>query len=238
MGIQIFQGYNKLSAFEELPFLFPDAAAAHQAYDGKLGDLITQDILEPVGVKVLCYWENGFRHFTNNKRPITTPDDMSGIKFRSAQSPLRIKMFEILGSSAIPMAFPEVFTGLQQGTVDGQENPLPVIESSRFYEVQKYLSLSGHIYSVAMFLMNPARLASFSPEDQKIIADASIVARDLQREINAKEAETALAKMKEAGIEVNTVDRELFVEKVQPVWDIFRADGGDYLIKAALEYVK
>lgn len=115
MGISIWQGMNPKAGVEELPFLFKNEEMAHKALDGDFGNKIASEVIEPTGVKVLSYWENGLRHFTNSKKPINIPDDMKGIKFRSAESPIRIDMFNTLGASAIPMAFPEVFTGLQQG---------------------------------------------------------------------------------------------------------------------------
>lgn len=238
MGASIWQGYDERAALEEVPFLFKTPEEAHRAYDGKFGDVFAEEVLEPVGVKVLAYWENGFRHFTNNKRPIVKPEDMSGIKFRSAQSPIRVKMFNIMDASAIPMAFPELFTGLQQGTVDGQENPLAVIDSSKFYEVQKYLSLSGHIYNVGVFIINPKLWKSLTDEQRDIIMEAAETCRDLERQIIASENSQILKKVKEEGMEVNEVDKEAFLETVKPVWDFYIEENGPELLDLAVESSK
>ncbi len=232
-GIGMFQNYSPKAGVEELPFLFKDVASAQRAADGEFGQLVAKQIMEPLRLVTLGYMENGFRHFTNNKRPIVMPDDMKGIKFRSAPSPLRIKMFEALGSQAIPMAFPELFTGLQQGTVDGQENPLSNIHASKFYEVQKYLSLSGHIYSFAPVIVNQAVWNGLSQEDRDLIQQHMDAAIQYQRALCRETEEKLLADMKNAGMEVNSIDREAFVAKMGPVWDLYIKQNGDELLQAA-----
>lgn len=235
MGISIWQGYDPRAAMEEIPFLFQTAEGVHKALDGEFGNVLAKDVLEPVGVKVLAYWENGFRHFTNNKRSIVKPEDMSGFKIRSAESQIRLEMFKNLNASAIPMAFPELFTGLQQGTVDGQENPLAVIESSKFYEVQKYLSLSGHIYNAGVFIINPKLWGSLTEEQRSIIQDAANECRDYERNIIAAEEDAILEKLKAEGMIVNEVDKEAFLETVKPVWDMFIDQYGSELIDLAIK---
>lgn len=235
MGISIWQGYDSRAAIEEIPFLFENEAAAHKALDGEFGKILAESVLDPIGAKVLCFWENGFRNFTNNKRSIVAPDDMKGIKFRSAQSAIRIKMFNTLGASAIPMAFPELFTGLQQGTVDGQENPLAVIESSKFYEVQKYLSLSGHIYNAGVFIISPKLWNSLSEENQAIVLKASKAGRDYERELLGLENAKTLENLKASGMEVNEVNKEAFIKAVQPVWDDFKKEHGSELLDLAVK---
>jgi len=238
MGISIWQGYDSRAAIEEVPFLFQTPEEAHKALDGKFGNILAKDVLEPVGVKVLAYWENGFRHFTNNKRPIEKPEDMKGIKFRSAQSPIRVAMFRTLDASAIPMAFPELFTGLQQGTVDGQENPLSVIYNSKFYEVQEYLSLSGHIYNAGVFIINPKLWDTLTDEQRSIIKSAAEECRNYQRSIIASEEEDILKKVKEEGMKINEVDRKAFVNAVQPVWELYIQENGRDLLDLAIESSK
>lgn len=184
MGMSNWQNMVPETAIEELPFMYPDVTAARAAFDGAYGDYVKQNWIEPTGVKVLCFWESGFRHFTNNVRPITTPDDMKGIKFRSAQSEIRVKMFEALGASATIISFNELYTALQQGTVDGQENPLSIITANDFYEVQKYLSLSGHFYSTALFIVNPDFWNSLPAEYQDIIMKAAQDCRDYDRQLS------------------------------------------------------
>ncbi len=238
MGISIWQGMDGRAGVEELPFLFTDSDMAHSALDGDFGDLLAKDVLEPTGVKVLSYWENGFRHFTNNKRAIVEPEDMNGIKFRIAESPIRVDTFNTLNASATPMAFPEVFTGLQQGTIDGQENPLSVIESSRFNEVQKYLSLSGHIYNAGVFIINPKVWESY-PEDVKAaIEKAAAEARDFERELIGEGDLEIADKLEKSGMIVNEINKDAFLQAVNPVWERFTEKYGNELLDAALKYKK
>ena len=226
-----------LGYIEELPFLFSDAEAARRAYDGDLGKAFT-DMCADHGIKVVNYWENGFRNMTNNTRPIVTPADMAGIKFRIANSDIRQQTFEVLGANAIPMAFTELFTGLQQGTVDGQENPLSIIETSKFYEVQKYLSLSRHIYNTATFILNPAAYDTLTEEEASIFQEEADAARDYMRQLNDKFEATAVERLKEQGMEVNQIDTQSFIDAVQPVWKSFEENYGRELIDIALSYAK
>lgn len=221
---------------EELPFLFSDYKEARAAWDGKLGELMTERAEATSGVKVINYWENGFRNMTNNVRPITKPEDLAGIKFRVASSEIRTKTFETLNSAPITIAFTELFTALQQGTVDGQENPLAIITSSQFYEVQKYLSLSRHIYNTATFIVNPTFWEGLSAEEQEAIETAAANASVKCRELDDQAEEAAIELLEEEGMEVSEIDAAAFVEAVQPVWTYYTDTYGDEavaLIEAA-----
>mgnify|MGYP000865087400 CR=1 FL=1 len=236
--MSIWQGYNPEAGIEDLPFLFKDSEMAHKALDGDYGKLAAERIIEPTGVKVVNIWENGFRHFTNNTRPIIEPDDMRGIKFRSAEVPIRIEMFNELGASAIPMAFPEVFTGLQQGTIDGQENPLSIIETSKFYEVQEYLTLSGHIYSSAPFVFNSKIWEGYPDNIKNAIQKAADEARDYERQLISENDEKLVDELTKGGMKVNEVNKEAFIDAVQPVWDNYVQDFGSELVEAAVKYAE
>ena len=145
----------------DIPFLFRDKAHARAVLDGSIGqDMLGQ--FDAKGFKALAWAENGFRHMTNSKRPVNTPDDLKGLKLRTMENPVHVAAYKGFGIITTPMAFPEVFTALQQGTVDGQENPLPVIMSAKFDQVQKHLSLTGHVYSPCIFLMNKASFDKLS----------------------------------------------------------------------------
>lgn len=211
---------------EELPFMFSDTASARKAWDGKLGELMTKRA-ESQGLKVMNYWENGFRNFTNNVRPIVVPKDMSGIKFRVASSEIRTRTFNELGASAITIAFSELFTALQQGTVDGQENPLSIIQTSQFYEVQKYLSLSRHIYNTATFIMNQRFWNELTDEQKGIITAAAEEAKLLCRAEQDKFEASVLKTLEDDGMVVNEINTQEFVDAVQPVWDYFIKTYGD-----------
>jgi len=228
-GVSNFQNLNPAMGVEELPFIFVDSKHAHRAYDGEYGAAVTA-ILKDEGFIALSYWENGLRHFTNSVRPIVEPDDMKGIRFRSAEIPIRLKMFELLGADAIPMGFNELFTALQQGTVDGQENPISLISANKFDEVHDYLSLSGHIYNAAVMTTTPAAMSKLTSEQQQILRDTAEELKVPQRETIAQQNETLLSELKENGMQVNSINTESFKEVVIPLWDSFAEENGNELI--------
>src|SRR5258705_4669208 len=159
-------------AILDIPFLFRDYAHARAVLDGPIG----QDMLKKFdakGITALAWGENGFRHMTNNKRPVNTPDDLKGLKMRTLENPIHIQAYRQIGILPTPMAFTEVFTALQQGTVDGQENPLSVITAAKLEQVQKYLSLTGHVYSPALILMYQAPSDKLSAADKQAFMDAA-----------------------------------------------------------------
>ena len=156
----------------DVPFLFRDKAHARAVLDGPIGDELLKKF-EPKGFKALAWAENGFRHMTNSKRSVNSPDDLKGLKMRTMENPVHIAAYKAFGIITTPMAFPEVFTALQQGTVDGQENPLPVIISAKFDQVQKHLSLTGHVYSPAIFVMNKGAFDKLSAADKQAFIDAA-----------------------------------------------------------------
>ena len=234
MGLSNWQNAVPETAIEELPFMYPDVAAARMAFDGEYGKYVKENWVEPTGLKVLCFWESGFRHFTNNVRPIVTPDDMKDIKFRSAQSEIRVKMFEALGATATVINFSELYTALQQGTVDGQENPLSIITANGFYDVQKYLSLSGHFYSTALFIVNPEFWASLPEDYQAIIQKAAEDNRDYERQLCSDLEGEMIQTCKDNGMEVNDIDKEPFKEKMDSVWALYTDNFGTDIVNLAL----
>lgn len=235
-GMGFWQGLDERIAIDEMPFFFSTKEEARAAYDGEFGDRC-KEIIDATGVTVINFWESGFRHFTNNIRPINTPEDMKGIKFRSYQGEYRMQMFDTLGATAVPMALTEVFTALQQGTVDGQENPLAMIEANKFYEVQKYLSLSGHIYNTAVLVVNPAFWDALTPEQQEAFQNAAAEGSRYCRELMDAQDEELIAKFEEAGVVVNEVDKEAFKEVMQPIYDKYIESCGDELIRLGQQYM-
>ena len=176
---------------------------------------------EKKGVKVLAVWENGFRHITNNKHPINTPADLKGIKLRVPEGKWRVKMFQAYGANPSPMKFSEVFTALQTGVMDGQENPFSQIASAKFYEVQKYLSLTGHVYTPSYLVVSTRKWSTWPADVRKILEDT---AKDTQAwiyEKAAKDDESLLAMMKKAGIQVNNANKDAFIAASKPVYDEF-----------------
>jgi tripartite ATP-independent transporter DctP family solute receptor len=187
---------------------------------------------EKRGLKVIAVWENGYRHITNSKRPINTPADLQGIKLRVPEGKWRVKMFQTYGANPSPMKFSEVFTALQTGVMDGQENPFTQIYSAKFQEVQKFLSLTGHVYTPAYVTVGAKKWGGLPADVRKTL---EAVAKDTQSCVYAKAAkddEDLLAKLKAGGMQVNTPDKNAFIAASKPVYDEFAKE-----VKGAKEVI-
>ena len=193
-------------------------------------------LAEQQGYKVLAVWENGFRHITNNVRPIETPEDLQGIKLRVPSGKWRVKMFQAYDANPTPMAFAEVFTALQTGVIDGQENPFAQIWSAKFQEVQDYLSLTGHVYTPAYVLVGKQKFESLPPEVQQVLEETAKETQAFVYETAAALEDDLLAKLKEGGIQVNEADKDAFIAASQPIYDEFSSEveNGKELIDKAL----
>ena len=190
-----------------LPFVLNSSQEADALLDGPWGQKLMAKLPEK-GLVGLGFWENGFRQISNNRHPINKAEDISGLKLRVIQNPLFIDTFKALGANALPMPFPEVYTALETGTVDGQENPLATLIASKFYEVQKHTVISNHIYSVWAFLISKKFWDKLSPDEQKILTEAANEATAFERKtIRAFDA-TALEEIKAKGIQVTTLSDE------------------------------
>jgi TRAP-type transport system periplasmic protein len=190
-----------------LPFALNSSEEADALLDGPWGQKLMAKLPEK-GLVGLGFWENGFRQISNNRHPINKAEDISGLKLRVIQNPLFIDTFKALGANALPMPFPEVYTALETGTVDGQENPLATLIASKFYEVQKHTVISNHIYSVWAFLISKKFWDKLSPDEQKILTEAANEATAFERKtIRAFDA-TALEEIKAKGIQVTTLSDE------------------------------
>jgi TRAP-type transport system periplasmic protein len=200
----------------DVPFLFRDKAHARAVLDGPIG----QDMLkkfEAKGFHALAWGENGVRHMTNSKRPVNTPEDLKGLKMRTMENPVHIAAYKGFGIVTTPMAFPEVFTALQQGTVDGQENPLSVIMSAKFDQVQKHMSLTGHVYSPGVFLMNKASWDKLSAEDKANFTAAAKVAVAANRARVDEDDAKGVTELRAKGMQVVEVDKSKFVAALATV---------------------
>ena len=191
---------------------------------------------EAKGLKVIAVWESGYRHITNSKRPINVPADLQGIKLRTPEGKWRVKMFQAYGANPSPMKFSEVFTALQTGVMDGQENPFTQIYSAKFQEVQKYLSLTGHVYTPAYATVGAKKWASL-PADVRGVLEAT--AKDTQAfvyQTAAKEDDELLGKLKAAGMQVNTPNKDAFIAASKPVYEDFAKEvkGAKEVIDAAI----
>lgn len=221
-------------ALFDMPFLVKDRAHL-KAIDAEIVQNDLAPKAEEAGLKVLSTWENGFRQITNNTRPINTPADLKGLKIRTPSSEWRVSMFKEWGANPTPMAFSEVFVALQTGTMDGQENPLTNITGANFQEVQKYLSLTGHVYSPT-YLTTGLGTWDGLPDDVK--AAVSTVSASVQ-DWSFAQGETAdnelVDKVKAAGVEVNQADKKAFIEASAPVYAAFasQVEGGDALVSRA-----
>jgi tripartite ATP-independent transporter DctP family solute receptor len=208
-------------AILDIPFLFRDYAHARAVLDGPIG----QELLAkfpPKGMVGLAWAENGFRHMTNSKRPVNFPEDLKGLKMRTMENPIHIEAYKQFGILPTPMAFTEVFTALQQGTVDGQENPLSVITAAKLDQVQKYLSLTGHVYSPAVFLMNKAQWDKLSDADRQAFLDAAREGVKANRGRVDDDERKAVADLRARGMTVaENVDKAKFQAALGPAYADF-----------------
>lgn len=224
VGIQGLKEFGLIN----LPFLFTRSEEADGLLDGPFGQKLMAKLPER-GLIGLGFWENGFRHVTNSRRPIARADDFAGLKLRVIQNALFIDTFSALGVAAQPMPFPEVYTALEQRVVDGQENPLATILASKFYEVNKNTVLSNHIYSVWAFLMSKRFWDRLSAEEKQIITDAAAEAKLYERQTIRAFDIKALEELKANGMQVTTLPNEEVAklrEKTRPVWTKFTAEYG------------
>jgi TRAP-type transport system periplasmic protein len=190
-----------------LPFALNSSEEADALLDGPWGQKLMAKLPEK-GLVGLGFWENGFRQISNNRHPINKAEDISGLKLRVIQNPLFIDTFKALGANALPMPFPEVYTALETGTVDGQENPLATLIASKFYEVQKHTVISNHIYSVWAFLISKKFWDKLSPDEQKILTEAANEATAFERKTIRDFDATALEEIKAKGVQVTTLSDE------------------------------
>ncbi|WP_310565815.1 TRAP transporter substrate-binding protein [Hydrogenophaga sp.] len=195
-------GITKEMAIWDTPFLFSNTKEADAVLDGPVGQKV-MDKLQDKGLVGLVYWENGFRNLTNTKRPVHKLEDLNGIKLRVMPNDVYLESFRILGANAVPLAFSELFTALETKTVDGQENPYNTILSSKFYEVQKYLSVTNHVYSPWIVTVSKKYWDGLSKDEQKVLLDAAKKSRDFERQDTRAEAAKALADLKSKGMQIN-----------------------------------
>ncbi|MBK3776206.1 TRAP transporter substrate-binding protein [Azospirillum aestuarii] len=225
-------GIVKDFAVFDLPFLFNNEQEADAVFDGPFGQKLAAKLNEK-GLVGLVYWENGFRNLTNSKRPVEKVEDLKGIKLRVMQNPVYIDMFNGFGANAVPLSFSELFTAMETGTVDGQENPVTTIQSSKFYEVQKYLTISKHVYSPWIVLASKRWYDGLSADERKIIAEAAAASRDFERKDSREASKQSIAYLKDKGMQINELsDAELgrMREMVKPAMDKFAAEGGADLL--------
>ncbi|MFD2705760.1 TRAP transporter substrate-binding protein [Salibacterium lacus] len=217
-GAGIYTQYNDLIGATALPYLFDGYEHAWEVLDGPMGDRVAEPLLED-NIRILSYFENGIRHITNSQHPIESPDDLDGLSIRTPEADVSIDTLDALGANATPMAFGELYLGLQQGTVDGQENPLANIHAASFYEVQDYLSLTGHQYNALPLAISDEFWQSLSGDQQEVVQQAASDASQYHRDANQENEEQLLTDLEEQGMEINEPEKEPFREATQSVYD-------------------
>ncbi len=219
----------------EMPYLVKSREHMARIEDEILWEQIAP-AAEAKGYKILAVWENGFRHITNNVRPINLPADLDGIKLRTPKGTWRVKMFQSYGANPTPMSFSEVFTALKTGVIDGQENPFAQIYSGKFQEVQKYLSLTGHVYTPAYVLVGKDHWESLPADVQQILEETAKENQAFVYEQAAALETDLLQKLKDGGIAVNEADKDAFIAASKGIYDEFSSsvDGGDAMVKKAM----
>ena len=225
----------KMGIFD-FPFLFKTQEAAYRAMDGEVGQIIT-DSLAKKGLRIIGFAINGYRHVTNNKLPIYKPDDLKGIKIRTQENPIFLDAFKAFGASPTPMSFGELYTALQQKTVDAQENPISLIYSSKLYEVQDYISLTGHVYAVIPLIISEPYFKKLPPEYQEIMLEAGKFYADRERALVMEKEAEFIEKMREAGVKINELtpeQKDEFIKRTAGVYEKFEKTVGKELLEKAI----
>jgi tripartite ATP-independent transporter DctP family solute receptor len=219
-------GFEKKFMLFDFPFLFRDKEHAYRVLDGEIGDYVL-GLLENQGIKGLAWYENGFRHLTNSKREVVVPEDAKGIKLRTMENKIHMGVWTALDAIPSPMAWGEVFTALQQGTVDGQENPIPIIYTHKLYEVQEYLTLTGHVYSPAVLLMSGKGFDGLPEEYKGIFLEAAKESGILERDMITRMENEQVELLEKAGMKVAMPDKAAFLEKTMKVYEEYRGELGE-----------
>jgi TRAP-type transport system periplasmic protein len=216
----------------DLPFLFTNEKEADGVLDGPVGKSLLEK-LNAKGLIGLCYWETGFRNVTNSRRPVTKADDIKGLKLRTMQNPVYIDAFNTLGAHAVPLPFPELHTALETKVIDAQENPIAIIEAAKFNEVQKYLTITKHAYSPFVVIVGKRFWDRLHADEQKILSEGCIEARDYQRKLSRERNAEILAQLKAKGMIVHEIAPEEVTkmrQALQPVIDKYTRDVGSDLV--------
>lgn len=232
MNASLLQGLSKEFAVYDFPFLFNNEKEADSVVDGPVGKKLL-DLLPAKGVVGLAYWELGFRNMHNSKRPITKWEDLQGLKIRVIQTPIYLDLLNTLGANAVPLPFPELYTALEQKTVDGATNPAITMQVQKFNEVQKFYSVTRHMYNPQALLMSKKTWDQLSDDEKKIVQEAANEARDFQRKVSREKSVQAMEFLKkEMQVnEVSAAEMARMREKAQPVIDKFTKEVGEGLVK-------
>jgi len=219
----------------EMPYLVRDRAHM-RAIEKEVVWPDLAPLAEQKGYRIIALWENGFRHVTNNTRPIASPDDLSGIKLRTPRGIWRVKLFQTLGANPTPMALSEVFIGLQTGVIDGQENPLAQIWGSKLYEVQEHLSLTGHVYTPGYVVVSASHWAALPPDVRRVLEEEARLVQTFVHDTAARLDHELLAQVEAEGVKVTRPDRDAFLLASSDIYDEFdqAVEGGGLLVERAV----
>lgn len=231
-----FSQYDQRISVFELPYLFDSYEQAWSILDSEIGQRVAEPLLED-GLRVVAYFENGFRHVTSNK-PIEEPEDLGGLKIRTPEFPLSISTFKAFGSNPTPMAFGELYMALQQGTVDAQENPIANTYASKFNEIQDYLNLTGHQYMPLPVAISEEFWQTLTPEEQEIIKSSASEAAKFHRDILRENEEKMLSELQDAGMTVIQPDRDKFRERAEAVYEAYKNRFGEDFVNNLLKAVE
>lgn len=226
-------GFSPSINILDFPFLFRDNAHVDLVLDGPIGRKLLDDF-EKANIKALAFWENGFRHLTNNKVSVKKVDDAKGLKIRTMENKVHLAAWKAAGLNPTPMAWGEVYTALQQRVIDGQENPVAVYYASKFWDVQKHFSLTAHVYSPSPFLMSKKTFDAMPKEDQELFVKTAYEVAKFQRKVNRDAEEDKLKEIASKGVTVvRDVDRESFKKAMAPIYDQF----SDQFAKSDIEAI-
>jgi TRAP-type transport system periplasmic protein len=223
----------------DLPFLFDSGEEADKVMDGPFGTGLMER-LPDTGLVGLAYWELGFRNLTNNRHPVTKLEDIKGLKIRTIQSPIPVELFNALGANAVPLPYTELYTALETGTVDGQENPSANIINAKFYEVQKYMTLTRHQYNPQIVLVSKKFWDGLNDEEKAVLQQAALEARDFQRKVSREQDAAALEEIRKTGMEVSELSPEetqKLRDAVKPMIEKFSADIGQETVEALFKEI-
>ncbi|RVH38620.1 TRAP transporter substrate-binding protein [Sinorhizobium meliloti] len=223
----------------DLPFLFDSGEEADKVMDGPFGTSLMER-LPATGLVGLAYWELGFRNLTNNRHPVTKLEDIKGLKIRTIQSPIPVGLFNALGANAVPLPYTELYTALETGTVDGQENPSANIINAKFYEVQKYMTLTRHQYNPQIVLVSKKFWDGLNDEEKTVLQQAAVEARDFQRKVSREQDAAALEEIRKTGMEVSELSPEetqKLRDAVKPMIEKFSADIGQETVEALFKEI-
>jgi len=221
-------GFTDMFLVFDLPFLFETTDIARAVLDSEVGTEILSSV-EEQGLVGLAWFENGFRNVTNNKQPIEKPEDLKGMKIRTMENQMHMAAFQAMGADPTPMAMGEVFTALQQGTIDGQENPIPIIETNKFDEVQKYVSLTGHLYSPTPVFIAKDFFDTLPAEYQTAVKEAATEAAPYEREQIDIQTESGLKALEERGMVANAPDKKAFQDATASIYDTYVKEGAGFV---------